>query len=248
MNRILTIFVFFICLQGIKAQKNNLDKLTIFGVQVSPIIPTRFLEGGDVLSTSSDGFLKTTIGQKTGFSFGMSVRHNFTRLFALETGIKYTIRNYQLTANYNNELNNDVLSEQDDFSMVGFEIPVKMLVYVRLSEQFYMNVATGLSIDPFPSDLRTSGDQYKQYVLVTPRFNFGALLDIGVEMRTKKAGYFYLGGAFHRPFSDIGISNIVFYDSGRKEHETFSSLNGNYISIDFRYFFNENKKYNNVRE
>jgi len=232
----------------VNAQNKIEGKLTTFGLQLSPIMPTRFLEGGDITSFSDDNLLQTTIGQKAGFSFGMVVRHNFTNLFALETGIKYTIRNYELSAVYNDDFNNDFLTEQDDFSMVGFEIPVKMLVYVRLSKMIYMNVATGLSIDAFPSDLRTSGDNYKQYVFVSPRFNFGALLDIGVEMRTKKNGYFYLGSSFHRPFADIGESRIVFYDNNQKTHDTFTKLNGNYISIDFKYFFNENKKYRKVHE
>ncbi len=230
------------------AQNNTNGKLTTFGLQLSPLLPTRFLEGGDVTSFSDDNLLQTTIGQKAGFSFGMVVRHNFTDLFALETAIKYTIRNYSLSASYDNLLNTDFLSEQDDFSMVGFEIPVKFLVYVRLSKMLYMNVATGLSIDAFPSDLRTSGQNYKQYVLVSPRFNFGALLDLGIEMRTQKSGYFYLGTSFHRPFADIGESRIVFYNSNGKENDTFTNLNGNYISIDFKYFFNENKKYKKVRE
>ena len=141
-----------------------------------------------------------------------------------------------------NALLNDTLSGELDFSIVTYEIPVQALFYVRLSKQFYMNVATGLSINFRASDVgKVSDDLNFSSNTRVQNINLAYIANIGFEFRTKKSGYFYLGGSLKNLFRPLGFvtgKSAVEFNT----KEVSGELSGNYISVDLRYFFQDTKK------
>jgi hypothetical protein len=220
--------VFLFCCSLIRAQKS----ITTFGIQFKPILPI------DLFNTTSDpiekDFLQLSLQPKTGYAFGMVVRRGLTEKLSFETGINYVKRNYELT------LTDDSLiySEKSGFGIVGYEIPIQGLVYIRWSKNLYMNNALGLSMDFLASDVRTYGEKFAHLSEKDSFLKLALLANIGFEYRTKNIGYFYLGASYHRPFSDI-IQTRVTYKIGNIPYNINSKINGTYFTLDLRYFFNE---------
>lgn len=211
------------------------ERVTTFGIQVKPIIPLGFFDTGEQ-KNSTDG-IDFTLTPKTGLGFGMVIRKGFTKSLSLETGINLIRRNYNLSID-DPDSNFSVTSS---FKMSNYEIPVLGLVYVQLSDQLFMNVSGGFSLDIYPSDLRTSGDDFSNDLVRYNWINASLLANIGWEYRTYKSGYFYLGASLHRPFGPIFREFVVY--AGRNPNATMEfDLSGNYFTIDLRYFFHEDKQ------
>jgi len=101
-----------------------------------------------------------------------------------------------------------------------------------------MNVSGGFSLDVYPSDLYTFDDYFQNAV---NRFNWiktSLIANLGWEYRTPKIGYFYFGASYHRPFSHI-MRDFVNYTGNGRDEGVFFDLSGNYLTLDFRYFFHE---------
>jgi len=64
------------------------------------------------------------------------------------------------------------------------------------------------------------------------------LANYGFEWRTSESGYLYFGISYHRPFSYIGVTRVDFEEDTRPTVVSFL-LKGDYLTADFRYFFNE---------
>jgi hypothetical protein len=109
----------------------------------------------------------------------------------------------------------------------------------------------------FPSDIYTTNEQSENelqyFEHYGARLGFdgkrgqdgfihgGGMLNLGMEYRTKKAGFFYLGGTYHVPFADIYSSRFLYTDESNPvpidERVQEISLNGSYLTFDIRYFF-----------
>lgn len=211
---------------------------TIFGMEAKGIIPTAFFGAGPL--ELGDDSIKVNVKSPAGFSFGMIIRHNFSKMFTLESGIHITSRTYPVSIS--NSLSNFDASSK--IQLQSYEIPVQWLLYIRLGKEFYMNTILGLSFNFYPSDVTYIGDYYAYYIQRESWIKTALLASIGFEYRTKKAGYFYLGGSIHSPFGAIGNFYISYYDENNiNDFVTFSSpLNGTYFSVELRYFFNKNEK------
>ena len=160
----------------------------------------------------------------------MVVRKGITKTISFETGINYVKRVYNLSIiDSSNNFTRD-----GKFRIIGYEIPLLALVYIRIGEKFYMNNALGFSIDIFPSDVRTVNSYSTRTSFIIPAL----LANLGWEYRTDKSGIFYIGASFHRPFSKI-MSTKIWYDGNNKTAEVETKLAGSYLTIDFRYFFPE---------
>ena len=76
------------------SQKGKAKLPSYFGFQFRPVFPTQFI-GDPELKLEKEGF-HTNLSQKTGYAFGATVRAGLTKLIAIETGINYTHRNFNM--------------------------------------------------------------------------------------------------------------------------------------------------------
>ncbi len=217
---------------GQEKKKGDEEHLITLGVQFKPILANSLLDVGPVFQ-SNDVF-EATFTPTLGYNFGMVVRRGFNKTFSLETGISFTKRNYDLTIK---DLGNDQ-TIPSDLSIIAYEIPTLLLVYVQLGDQVFMNNAAGFAFDFFPSDVKTSGENYAHYSARNEWAQIALLANVGFEYRTPNAGYFYLGGTYHRPVTDI-MRSAVSYKKGNIRHNLNLSLPGSYFTVDLRYFFAE---------
>jgi len=232
--------------------------ITTVGVQIKPIIPINYFGAGPI--QVSNEYASLDLSSKLGYSFGMVVRHGFTKMISLESGINYTRRNYNIfgTSNYEyivsiNPITNDTTfninsSDKADFGFISYELPIQGLIYIRIGEFVYMNASIGLGVNFYASDVTSKGENnYIDHYSERARWiNASFLSNLGLELRTKEKGYFYVGASLNTPFNEITATLIKYYyedDLSEKFDPIF--LNGNYITLDLRYFFNpriENKK------
>jgi len=206
-----------------------------FGIQVRPVFPTRFI-GESSASFLKDGF-STTITQKAGYSFGGTVRAGLTKLIALETGINFTERNFDIDM----AVADSNIFASNDLSFIQYDIPLNALIYVQLSEQFFMNASLGVALNFKPSDvgvLTLPGGSFS--FTHAGRVNSLATVDLnanfGFEYRTEKSGFFYIGGSARVPFSPLFTLVSQYKYQGFKT-TIYGDVDGSFLSIDFKYFF-----------
>jgi hypothetical protein len=208
---------------------------TTFGIQYKPIIPAAYFNAANLsISSASYNF---NLKPKYSNSFGMVIRRQINRTFSVESGLNYTQRNFKLSIT-NSAIN---LSDFTTFGMRSYELPLQLLTYVRASENWYLNIAFGISHNVLASDIFSYGEESENYFQKTYRKNGGysaLLANVGMEYRTESKGYYYFGTSLHRTWKAIGR---VFpeYDYFNKDKEFSLDLLGNFVTLDFRYFFTE---------
>ncbi len=214
--------------------------VTTFGIQVKPVIPLDFF---DPSITVEREHLTGTIELTGGYAFGMNVRVGLSNTISLETGISQINRNYRF------DLVNDTsgYAEGSTFRYIGYEIPIVALVYIRLGERAWMNAALGFSLDLYPSDVQKDILEGRVYVFRNNWAQFGALANLGVEYRTERSGYFYLGGSFHRPFGEMAFADLTYYGPSFFPYTMRTPLDGSYLTLDLRYYFHEDPEKRKVK-
>jgi len=230
-----------------KALKDNrkIEKQTIFGIQVSPILPTNFLEKNDY--TFQSDTVNYSINSQASFSYGVEIRHYFTYRFAVNTGIMYTKRNIKVDYSSEHTTNNNRLTDTTftrDLKFIAFEIPVRASGYVRLSKEIYMSIAGGVNINFYPSDIRVDNVYVQRMgTFGWMFFQLGVSASLGWEYRTKDSGIFFIGGSYQTRFDNMA-SILLFEKETIHKADYYHNITGSYFSIDFKYFFpiNESKK------
>src|SRR5688572_21547125 len=140
MKKIIPGIFIFIGLHAI-AQQN----IITVGIQYKPVFTVDFLNTKAV--TVLQNGVNFSIGLNSGFAAGMVIRRGITDAYSIEGGINYVKRTYEIKVSEGN------VSEQSKFRIIGYEIPISGLVYIRISEQFYMNASLGIAADMFASDV-----------------------------------------------------------------------------------------------
>lgn len=225
LKHLLTVFILSLFTLFLYSQ----ERTVTVGLQFKPIFPVKFLKtDAQTILQNGVGF---TITPKLSYSGGMVIRWGFTKTLSLETGINYVKRNYDL------EFKTDTFRGKSTFGIVNYQIPVSALVFIRLTDKLYMNASAGLSIDMFVSDIHTFGTYFNNYAFRNGVFQSGVLANLGWEYRTVKAGYFYIGASFQKPFAQIYNSSLTYEPSKSNNEKTLMKLNGSYLTFDVRYFF-----------
>ena len=230
------LFIILCCVVfSVKSQNSK----TTFGLQYKPIIPASYFNSTGVIKSS--GSYDFNLTPKYSNSFGMVVRHKINTTFSIESGLNYTQRNFNLVIK-NSNLN---LDDFTDFGMRSYELPIQLLAYVQTSEYWYVNVAFGISHNVLASDIFSYGEKSENYFQNTYRKNGGyqaLLANIGMEYRTEEKGYYYFGTSLHRPWKAIGRVFPEYDDKTNifnNDTEFSLDLLGNFVTLDFRYFFAE---------
>jgi hypothetical protein len=206
-----------------------------FGIQVKPVFPTRFI-GNPTLSLSENGF-ETTLSQRIGYSFGGTVRAGLTKLIALETGINFTQRNFDLTMGVPDSNS----YAEDNLSFIEYDIPVNALFYIQLSKKFYMNASLGAAITFKPTDVGVLNQPggyhlYTHTGLTRKKVGLDLNANVGFEFRTEKSGFFYLGGSARVPFAPL-FDLVADWSYQGNNMRMVGEVDGSFLAIDFKYFF-----------
>lgn len=228
----LTAAFLFASMMLVKAQ----EKVLTAGVQFRPFFSSKFFKTGPQQKDSSN--VSFTVTPKGGYSAGGIIRYGISNTLSFETGINFVKRPYDvsLEKSVDGSVVNKVTTA---FSSISYEVPANMLVFIQLSEKLFMDVALGVSLDFYPSNLNTRGEYFNHYS-IRKNWMFPAVnASLGYEWRTEKSGYFYLGSSYHNPLNDIFITTIGYYEDGKYQTGRQFLLSGNYLSVDFRYFFHQ---------
>ena len=235
-----------ICMIILGTTSFSQERVTTFGVEMKPIIPSNLFQTGQTALTQNG--IDYELNQKIGYSFGGVMRFGLTKLLSLESGISFVRRNF--STNVSDPAFN--FTDTVDFRVIGYEIPVTGLVFVQLSDEIFMNAAFGLALDMFPSDVGNGNNV--DFIQISRRRGIGGgnsfmtwsklglIANVGFEYRTKKSGYFYVGGSYHRPFQPIYDTYLYYTNENGVEDRAKLAMSGNYLTIDFRYFFHEEPK------
>jgi hypothetical protein len=215
------------------------DRMIYFGIQYKPVFPNEFLGAGEVSGTDSTFFVSAK--PVLSNSFGMVLRFGITKTIAYEIGLNRVQRYYRM----NFEESSAALSDNSRFGILGYEIPNQLLIYVRLTEKIYMNNAFGISLMAFASDVQSYGnnDRFRQISYLNTRwFIPGLTANVGFEYRTRKWGFFYLGGTLLWPLKHIANTTASYQPPTGRMHTVPLKLRGSYVTLDIRYFFYEDPK------
>ena len=217
------------------SQTGKKNPPSYFGLQVRPIFPTSFI-GSPELTLTKEGF-STTITQKMGYSYGGTVRVGMTKLIAIETGINFTQRNFDLSM----EVPDSNAFATNNMSFVEYDVPVNALFYVQLAESWYMNASVGfaLTYKPTPVGVFSPSIGYNQFTitgLTRGKVGIDANANVGFEYRTEKSGFFYLGGSARVPFGPL-FDLVADYQWQGILNRIIGPVDGSFLSIDFKYFF-----------
>jgi len=123
---------------------------------------------------------------------------------------------------------------------IEYGLPINALMYIQLSNSIFMNASIGPAITFKPTDVKvfgTDGDHsFTHYGISQNKVGLDINGNLGFELRTKKNGFFYIGGSARIPFFPI-FEVLSFYDWEGLSTRTSGPIEGNYFSIDLKYFF-----------
>lgn len=234
------ILLFVLSYSSVSAQAYRRKPENFFGLQVKPLIPLGIV--GDKPFTIKDGNFKSKISPKLGFSYGGIVRVGLTELLAIESGINFTKRNFE--AEYS--LPDSSLTGTDDLGFISFNIPLNLLVYVKLGQHLYMNVSGGASVNYNPSNIRSTINPEGAHLFIFEGrrlrfFDFNANGEVGFEYRTEKSGTFYLGISARVPFSPT-LDIATEYRNDTYSSVARGTIEGATFAFSIKYFFHNNKR------
>jgi hypothetical protein len=206
-----------------------------FGVQVRTLFPTQFI-GQSELTLGKNGF-STTLQQSIGYSFGATVRAGLTKLLAFETGINYTQREFNVSM----EVPDSNIYATNQLTFISYDVPLNALVYIQMGKQIYMNASLGFALTFKPTDVgiltKPGGSNLFYHTgLVMRKAGFDINANIGIEYRTKKSGFFYIGGSGRVPLAPL-FQLIAQYKYQGIKTTVSGNVDGSYLSIDVKYFF-----------
>ena len=231
---ILILFLLSVSSSSLLSQKVP-PKLS-FGIEIRSLQNFGVLNLDSVVLADADDNFRSVYEFSGGFGFGGIVRIRLTDFWNIETGISYTRLRYEL--DFRDLITGE--TDQSRLNIISYGIPLKGLVYIRLGEQLFANVALGVSANFIASNVEAFG-LGNTYSFGGLRKNVldGAILGgVGVEFRTDEDGYFYLGGSFHQPFDDIMTSQVNYRRDGIPPgYAARGVIEGAYFAIDFKYFF-----------
>jgi hypothetical protein len=229
MNKLFFIFVLLLFSGSIKAQDKNFTG----GFQFKAML------GAGVFSneptTSEVDSVQIGIQQQFGYVFGMTIRKQFTKMLAVESGLRFVQRNYTTSidstfGSYTGEI---------DYRLISYEIPLKGMVRLRASDNSFFSVSLGIQMDLYPSDIYASDYEWQVQVTRKSWIQGSFLANLGWEVHPQNYGTFYAGLSFNQPFVDPYAANVGHYNANFAASNM--RLNGTYFSLDLRYYFEVKK-------
>ena len=207
-----------------------------FGIQYRPIIPINAFGAGPLVMEDTLGVHNSIVSPEFGFSAGGVIRIGFSERFAVETGINMVRRNYR-TDYFVLDSN---LTAQTTIRNISYDIPVNLLVYVKVNKWLYINASFGNSFVFFLSNTATQTNtlphNFRTESLTFRWIRMALNANAGVEFRTEKEGIFYLGASFHRPYQSLYAFRTT-YQYQNNPVRAGGVMNGTFFTLDVKYFF-----------
>lgn len=224
-------------LAGLSSPLKSQHGVTNFGFQYKPILPVEFFNVQKLSITNND--FTSTISQQLGHNIGGIIRWNPLKRFSFESGVNYVRRNFSFTTS----VNSSGTSSKGNFGIVGYEVPIKGMVLVQLDQNSFLSVSSGIATSWIASDVATATEDDNFYqVTYTKKMNLAFIANVGYEYRTDKSGTFYLGASLTTPFQGIGLIDVHYDEYNQTNQKLTGVLLGNYLTVDLRYYFHEDKK------
>lgn len=186
----------------------------------------------ETISNSNDAFGASSVFSN-GYGLGMQLRYTLTKFWSLETGLNLINRNYSLAVNRSDT----AFSATDNYTLLGYELPLNVMVNVRLADKIYANAATGVNINVFSTEIRQNYELYENLGVRKSMLNAGLNANLGFDYRSTKDGMFYLGVSYHLPFTKIYDLRVTYFDYLRLDQVDLP-IQGDYLTLDLRYYFN----------
>lgn len=160
------------------------------------------------------------------YNGGITFRYIGQKYFGVIAELNYTQRGWSSTS--------PITGERYDHRLDYLEIPFLAHIYFG-KEKFRFFVNLGPKIRYMVNDSATPAFSVnpgiEQTKPIENRFDYSICGGLGIEIRTKKAGYFIVEGRY-----DYGLGNIYKNNKG----EDFSLSNNQAITISIAYLFNVN--------
>ncbi len=208
-----------------------------FGLEFRPIIPLSIIGNKTLKLQDSDYTVVST--QTAGYSFGATIRAGYTKLISLEYGLNYTQRNFNLSMS----LADTVVTANDNWSLVNYEIPINLMIYIQLGKKHFMNASLGGSFRFTPTNIikktQTGGIHYfDNYGYLNHRLGYNLNANIGYEYRTQNKGFFYFGASMCIPLTPIiKLQSKHFVQQVITPPSTLNGIiDGTYLALDLKYF------------
>jgi hypothetical protein len=208
-----------------------------FGVQTKLLLPSDFL--GPVKTTLSNEGFQSILTQKTGYSYGGLIRADFTKNVTLECGINYIQRQFKAEMSYSDS--SVTVNDTNNLTFINYELPITGIVKIQLARNIYSLVGLGPSFTFKPTNVALidlpGGKHTFYHSGSVKKFGIDLNAQAGFELRTKKSGYFYLGGGVKVPTSYLFNWGGKYAQQGSSESLIdFEKVNGAFLSIDLRYY------------
>ena len=208
-----------------------------FGVQTKLVLPSEFL-GPVKTSLANEGF-QSNLTQKIGFSYGALVRADFTKNITLESGLNFIQRHFKAEMNYTDSLVN--INDTNNLTFINYELPITGIVKIQLAKNIFALVGLGPSFTFKPTNVALidlpQGKHTFYHSGGVKKFGVDLNTQAGFELRTKKSGYFYIGGGAKVPTAYLFNWGGKYSQQGSSlSLIDFEKVNGAFISIDLRYY------------
>jgi len=230
-NKIGLIIVFLI---GFVNFSYSQGKGYLGGFQFKGMIGSGLFNNGDEIRSIDSVSIKNS--QNFGYVFGMTIRKHFGKSLAIESGLRFVQRNYTTQID---SIIGGTYSGKIDYRVVAYEIPLKAMVKLRAADNSFFSVSLGVQMDLYPSDIFASNYDWQVQVTRKSWIQGSFLANAGWEINPKELGTFYVGASYNQPFGDPLGLNVGRYNTPFAESNIL--LNGTYISLDFRYYFQVSK-------
>ena len=208
-----------------------------FGIQTKVVLPSSFL--GPVTTSLANGGFQSNLTQKTGFSYGAIVRADYTKNITLECGINYIQRQFNAEMSYSDSL--EAVSDTNKLTFINYELPITGIVKIQLARNIFSLVGLGPSFTYKPTNVALvdlpGGKHTFYHSGSVKKFGIDLNAQAGFELRTRKSGYFYIGGGVKVPTSYLFNWGGKYAQQGSSESLIdFQKANGAFLSIDLRYY------------
>lgn len=208
-----------------------------FGIQTKLILPSDFL-GPVKTSLLKEGF-QSNLTQITGLSYGALVRADFTKNVTLECGINYIQRHFNAEMSYSDSI--VTVRDTNKLTFINYELPITGIIQIQLAKNFYSLVGLGTSFTFKPTSVALvdlpGGNHIFYHSGSVKKFGVDLNAQVGFELRTKKSGYFYIGGGVKVPTAYIFNWGGKYTQQGSSEALIdFKKANGAFLSFDLRYY------------